>query len=393
MAVFTDLTHPKYQEQLSQVEQAFAITIIKIEGMPAGSSDTKFQILTKDATDPFVLTIHETPDVSAAGLSGEASGIMLRYVDYLAGAAGDVMDRFGEPVNLSFLTPLRARLPGQAEAPYLDLSFSGVEKAVSIVPFIKGKTFENSPGELVEPEEAYLAGRALAAYATIARSYPEATSFARYNFEQYAGEVSRLAQKREVMGRLGVVLSDGRQRGVAAERSGREYLAEMDQDGQALLERWQRLESSDLPFFPTLIHGDLFTDNTLIDEQGRLIMIDFSEVMNGNTGLDMGVAINSWAAKNGRPDKANVFRFLEGNDSVTPLTGEALSLIPTFARLGAFRWETFRIQRIEMQDPRQINMRSPAEFLSLRHSWRAHQNFFEGVKSVSELRRKTSDVF
>jgi Ser/Thr protein kinase RdoA (MazF antagonist) len=387
MAVYTDLTHPKYREQFAQVEQAFAITIVSIEGMAAGSSDTKFQILIQDSPDSFVLTIHETPDVTAAGLSGAAAGNMLRYVDYLAGAAVVVLDRFGEPVNLSFLTPLRARQPGQAEAPSLELTFDGVRKTVSIVPFIKGKTFENSPGELVEPAEAYLAGRALAAYATIARSYPESFTFERYDFQEYSRKVSRLANEQEVMDRLGYVLSAGRLEGAAAEAAGREYLAEMDQDGRALLEKWRDFESDDSPFTPTLIHGDLFTDNTLIDEHGRLIMIDFSEVTNGNTGLDIGVSINSWAAQNGRPDKTNVIRFLEGFDSVTPLTRAALTLIPTYARFGAFRWETFRIQRITMQDPRQFNLRSPAELQSLRHAWRALQRSFEGLESLSDLSR------
>ena len=189
------------------------------------------------------------------------------------------------------------------------------------------------------------------------------------------------------MDRLGYVLSAGRLQGAAAEAAGREYLAEMDQDGRALLEKWRDFERAGSPFSPTLIHGDLFTDNTLIDEHGRLIMIDFSEVTNGNTGLDIGVSINSWAAQNGRPDKANVIRFLEGCDSITPLTRAALSLIPTYARFGAFRWETFRIQRIAMQDPRQFDLRSPAELQSLRHAWRALQRYFEGLESLSDLSR------
>ena len=189
----------------------------------------------------------------------------------------------------------------------------------------------------------------------------------------------------ELMDRLGYVLSAGRLEGAAAAAAGRDYLAEMDQDGQILLESWRRFEGRDSPLFRTLIHGDLFTDNTLIDERDSLIMIDFSEVSYGSAGLDIGVSVNSWAAKDGRPVKANVVPFLEGYDSVTSLTGSALSLIPTYARFGAFRWETFRIQRIGMQDPRQFDMRSPAELGSLRHSWRMLQSSFEGLASVADL--------
>ena len=385
MAVFTDLTHPKYREQFAEVEKAYSIHIVGIEAMVAGSVDTKFKILIRDSADPLVLTIHETPDVSAAGLSGAASANILHYIDYLAGSTGIVLDRRGETVNLGFLKPLKACLPGQTEAPFLALTFEGVQKIISIVPFIHGKSFKNSPGELVNPAEAHLAGRALAAYATIARSYPDASSFGNNNFEEYVTEVSRLAGEQEVMSRLGFVLSAGRLHGAAARAAGRDYLAEMDEDGRVLLESWRDFQSATSPFFPTLIHGDLFTDNALIDENGCLIMIDFSQVTNGDAGLDIGVAINSWASQNGRLVKANIIRFLDGIDSVTPLTGAALSFIPTFARFGAFRWETFRIQRIEMQDPRQFDMRSPAEFQSLRAAWRPLQGSFSGLESLSDL--------
>ncbi len=385
MAVFTDLAHGKYREQFDQVQEAFAITIVVLEGMEAGSVDTKFKILIQDSADPLVLTIHETPDVSAAGLTSPASSSILRYMDYLAGSAGIVRDRHGESVDLGFLKPLKACLPGQAEAPSLALTFDGVQKIISIVPFIHGKSFKNSPGELVNPAEAHLAGRALAAYATVARSYPDASSFGNYNFEEYVTEVSRLAGEQEVMSRLGFVLSAGRLYGAAARAAGSEYLSEMNQDGRLLLESWRDFQSATSPFFPTLIHGDLFTDNALIDEKGCLIMIDFSQVTNGDAGLDIGVAINSWASKNGRLVKANIVRFLEGIDSVTPLAGAALSFIPTFARFGAFRWETFRIQRIERQDPRQFDMRSPAEFQSLRAAWRALQGSFAKLESLSDL--------
>jgi len=81
----------------------------------------------------------------------------------------------------------------------------------------------------------------------------------------------------------------------------------------------------------------------------------------------------------------NVKIFLEGFDSVIPLSGKALSQIPAFTQFGAFRWETFRIQRIEMQDPERYAMRSPLEFQTLRHAWQALQEQFDKVSSVQDL--------
>jgi Ser/Thr protein kinase RdoA (MazF antagonist) len=77
--------------------------------------------------------------------------------------------------------------------------------------------------------------------------------------------------------------------------------------------------------------------------------------------------------------------FLEGFDSVIPLSGKALTHIPAFTLFGAFRWETFRIQRIEMQDPERYAMRSPLEFQTPRHAWQTLQEQFDEVSSVQEL--------
>ena len=129
----------------------------------------------------------------------------------------------------------------------------------------------------------------------------------------------------------------------------------------------------------------LFTDNVMIDESGRFILLDFSETRYGSMGIDVGLALNSWASHNGRPDMDNVINFLQGYDSVSALNDNSLSLIPFYAQAGAYRWETFRIQRIEMQDPRRQLMRSPAEFQSLRQAWRESQALFDSARSVHEL--------
>jgi len=385
MAVFTDITDPRYREQLTEVEKAFAITITSAEEISAGSCDTKFMISTQGHSLPLVLTIHETPDVSAAGKSSRASINMLHYVDYLSEAVHQATDRFGVPVNINILKPITAHSPSESDGPYLELEFEGVKKPISIVPFVRGKSFENSPEELAKPEEATSAGRALAAFLKVAKHYPDMTRFESFDFQHYVSEINRLSKIRLANERLGYVLSGGRLGETKDEDLGQAYISEMNEMGRSLLDVWQRLEREELDLTRSLINGDFFTDHCMIDGEGRLIMLDFSQTCIGPIGLDIGIAINSWASQYGRPVMINVINFLEAFDSVIPLNGDALSLIPTFAQIGAFRWETFRIQRMEMQDPRQHPMRSPKEFQSLRHGWLELQETFDSAVSVKEL--------
>ena len=385
MAVFTDITNPRYEEQLSALQEAFGLSIRSIEGMTPGSADSKFKIYTNEYDDPLVMTIHETPNICPAGKTSDESIIMLHYVDYLAGAVRGAADRFGKPVNIGVLKPLRAYPQSERAAPYLELTFDDDTKPLSIVPFIHGKSFENSPDELVNLDEIWLAGRALAAYLNVARTYTKTARFEDYNFEPFVREIDRISSNKEARERLGYVLSDRRLDGSDAEELGLDYLSEMKSHGQKLLNRWQEIEGRESDFFRTLIHGDLFTDNTMIGEDGRFFLLDFSDTSNGSFGIDIGISLNSWASRNGRPQKEHFSTFLEAFDSVIPLTGAALSTIPTYAQIGAFRWETFRIQRIEMQDPAKFTMRSPAEFQSLRHAWQELGDLFDGLSSVQVL--------
>jgi Ser/Thr protein kinase RdoA (MazF antagonist) len=129
----------------------------------------------------------------------------------------------------------------------------------------------------------------------------------------------------------------------------------------------------------------LFADNVLIDEKGRMVLLDFSEVSYGSMGIDLGVALISWGSQNGKLINGNIVRFLQGFDSVIPLSGKQLSQLPLYSQFGAFRWETFRIQRVFMQEPYQMAMRSPDEFQSLRQAWQDLERVFADFISLEDL--------
>jgi len=390
MAVFTDITDTKYRSQLRAVENAYEISITSIEGIPLGSSDSLFKISTSQRDEALVLTIYETPDVTPNGMTTESAQRMLRFIDYAASASASVTDRMGESVKLIILQPLRAHANAPNQAPHLELTFEGIQKCASILPFVRGKCYVNSPEELVDPHEALLVGKALGAYLMIAKSFPNPEIFSKYLFHDCAQDVAQVSGDPSTEERLGYVLSKGRSEGSAAVSIGRQYMADMMERGQRLVREWDRVSSNESVYANTLIHGDVFTDNVIFDEEGNVVLLDFNEISFGPIGLDIGTALSSWASRNGKPVIGNALKFLEGFDSVEPLTREQLAQIPTFVQIGAYRWETFRVQRIRMQDPRRITMRSPDEFRSIQLSWRKLESVFSGVSSLEDLETRIS---
>jgi Ser/Thr protein kinase RdoA (MazF antagonist) len=385
MAVFTDISAPQYRDQLSRVEDAFEIRIIDIQGMLQGTADSKFRVSAAGFEEPLVVTIHETPDVSPAGKTSEQIKIMLHYVDHLADASSAVVDRTGGPVNLKVLKPLTAFPQTSESAPLLELDFDGVTKALSIVPFIVGESYENDPEVMAAPDDARLAGRALGGLSILAQSYPHRAQFNQFRFSTYVKEIDRISRDKGALESLGHFLSGNRLVGKSALDMGRNYIAEMKKSGKELLEIWPKISGRDSITIQPLIHGDFFSDNTMIDGDGNLIVLDFGDTSRGPVGLDIGVALASWASQHGLPDLENVKAFLEAFDSVIPLTNDTLNAIPSFVLIGAYRWETFRIQRIDRQDTGQFDMFSPVEFSSLRHSWQELQEPFASSSSLADL--------
>jgi Ser/Thr protein kinase RdoA (MazF antagonist) len=385
MAVFTDIADPQYRDQLLAIENAYEISITSIEGITLGSSDSLFKIWTREHDEALVLTIYETPDVTPNGLTNEAAQRMLRFIDYVASVSAGVTDNAGELVKLVILKPLQAHASTPKQAPYLVLTFEGIQKSVSIVPFVRGKCYANSPEELADPEEAFLVGRALGAYLTIAKSYSNPELFPLYTFDLFAQEIAQVSGDAVAEERLGYVLSGGHAEGSAAESQGRQYMADMMERGSRMVQEWDRVSNRESVYANTLIHGDLFTDNVFFDEEGDVILLDFNETSYGPIGLDIGTALSSWASRHGKPVVGNTLQFLVGFDSVAPLTGEQLAQIPTFVQIGAYRWETFRVRRIGMQDPRQMTMRSPDEFRSIQKGWRELESVFASLSSIEDL--------
>ena len=101
----------------------------------------------------------------------------------------------------------------------------------------------------------------MAGYLKVAQSYPEPGRFPSFDFTIYPGEISRINDSRLAQERLGYVLSERVQKGLRAEKLGRDYLTEMKSAGVLLLSYWQQAKTQEPAFPSTLIHNDLFADN------------------------------------------------------------------------------------------------------------------------------------
>lgn len=115
----------------------------------------------------------------------------------------------------------------------------------------------------------------------------------------------------------------------------RDFLATVRDAGQraAVARTLDRFDAEVAPIWPSLraqvIHGDLTTDNALVDERGRISgIVDFGDMSHSALVTDIASGLDSLLA--GRParDLARLTRlYLDGYERITPLEDEELRLI------------------------------------------------------------------
>jgi len=76
-----------------------------------------------------------------------------------------------------------------------------------------------------------------------------------------------------------------------------------------------------------IIHGDIFTDNTILLEDGELAFIDFEAAATDVFLIDIGVAINGFCFQNDKLDFDLLKIFLREYNQVRPLSKEEVDLL------------------------------------------------------------------
>jgi homoserine kinase type II len=94
-----------------------------------------------------------------------------------------------------------------------------------------------------------------------------------------------------------------------------------------------------------LIHGDLYYDNTLFNEQGLKMILDFEQGGMGPYLFDLGISISGTCLLDGQIHPPYVDYFLKGYNSLRKLDELELALVNTTILLGLYSIGLWRIKR------------------------------------------------
>lgn len=124
----------------------------------------------------------------------------------------------------------------------------------------------------------------------------------------------------------------------------------------------------------SIIHGDLFKDNAIFDEQKLTAIIDFNSAGDGYLLLDLAIVANDWCSNSdGRLNQQLCEALLDGYNESRPLTKQEQGLWKDFLKVAAFRFWTSRLQAQFEPDTEQkpgglLEQKDPAEYeLILQH--------------------------
>ncbi len=101
------------------------------------------------------------------------------------------------------------------------------------------------------------------------------------------------------------------------------------------------------------IHADYFTDNVLMDDDGRVTgVIDYYYACTDFYAYDLAVALNAWGfTPGGQPQPEMISAFARAYQAVRPLSEAEIAALPLFARGSAMRFTLTRLYDLLNHDP------------------------------------------
>lgn len=98
-------------------------------------------------------------------------------------------------------------------------------------------------------------------------------------------------------------------------------------------------------FSESVIHGDLYYDNTLFDHNKLTTVLDFEQAGIGESILDLGISISGTCLEKGRVITPLVVSYLKGYESVRPLRKSEKQFLDDAIILGFLSISLWRIKR------------------------------------------------
>ncbi len=112
-----------------------------------------------------------------------------------------------------------------------------------------------------------------------------------------------------------------------------------------------------------IIHGDLYSDNTLFKNEKLQALLDFEQAGRGEYILDIGISISGTCLEKGRLIPPLIRSFLRGYESVRPLPKEEKLHLADSIALGLFSISLWRIKRFKEKNLNPLMAESYRELL------------------------------
>lgn len=104
------------------------------------------------------------------------------------------------------------------------------------------------------------------------------------------------------------------------------------------------------PFEKGIIHGDLYYDNTLFNNNHLSTVLDFEQAGLGEYILDLGISLSGTCLEKGRVITPLVNSYLEGYEAIRPLKPQELKFLDHAIILGLMSISLWRIKRFKERD-------------------------------------------
>ncbi len=356
------------EDQLNELSDAIGGEVSGLGGIEGGISNTIYKAAVDFATreEKVVIVIHETPDQISHGTPAEKSRNIPDLMFYAATniEKENIRDVNGELVQTVIPMPYLWDFKDTSRTmkfKHATIRNQMVDKTVSVLPFMEGKELDWSISKCQNEDIIRQAGRGLAALHKAVEGFPNADSMDNmYGYETWMGSVDSLLNNSDTEGKLNTFLSRKN-----ASYMAMDVLRMLEDEADFIEENWEK-RTKNLP--KNITHGDYFPDNTMIAHSGKQVIFDFGNSSLEVEAYDVAMSINAWASENGVFIQENIDAFLDGYNSVKPLSTEEMQQLAFLGRVASFSRALLRIDiALNAKDPDHAN--SPEDCLVQLEHW------------------------